>query len=298
MNTRIKLNNMNQILPIRNQILYFCLLNLLFLTPSFSQNELSILSYNTYNGFQSDTSVMDQYLEWVKDLDPDVVAYQEMNKFSQKSLEEFASEYGHDYAVLIKEEGYPVAISSKYPIVNVQKVTDNMHHGYLYANVLGTHIFIVHLSPFDHRFRAKELRLVLAHAASLSESDRVLIMGDFNAFDKKDAAYYKEDLFEAMRKRDSTYNQNNLNAGSLDYSVMDLMENAGFHDSYWEIKDTYHYSMPTPKYQTRPVRRIDYIWVNEQGKEDILDAGIIADEHTNVMSDHYPTYIILETNKE
>src|SRR5690625_377320 len=160
MYTRIKLSNMNQILPIRNQILCFCLLSLLFLPPSFSQNQLSILSYNTYNGFQSDISVMDQYLEWVKDLDPDVIAYQEMNKFSQKSLEEFASEYGHDYAVLIKEEGYPVAISSKYPIVNVQKVTDNMHHGYLYANVLGTHIFIVHLSPFDHRFRAKELRLV------------------------------------------------------------------------------------------------------------------------------------------
>lgn len=289
---------MKQLLRISNQILGLCLLNFLFFHPAFSQDQLSILSYNTYNGFQSDTNVMNQYLEWVEDVDPDIIAYQEMNKFTQKGLEEFAAQYGHDYAVLIKEEGYPVAISSKYPIVNVQKVTDNMHHGYLYANVLGTHIFIVHLSPFDHRFRAKELKLVLAHAASLPASDKILIMGDFNAFDKKDAASYEDDLFEAMRKRDSTYNQNNLNAGSLDYSVMDLMEDAGFYDSYWEVKDAYQYSMPTPKYQTRPVRRIDYIWVNEQGKEDILDAGIIADEHTNVISDHYPTYIILEINKK
>lgn len=285
---------MMQLLGIGKPLMYFCLLNLLFLAPSFSQNQLSILSYNTYNGFQSDSTVMDEYREWVKEIHPDIITYQEMNKFTQKSLEEFASGYGHDYAVLIKEEGYPVAISSKYPIVNVQKVTDNMHHGYLYANISGAHFFVLHLSPFDHRFRAKELKLVLAHAASLPRSDKVFIMGDFNAFDHKDAEYYKEDLFEAMRKRDSTYNQNNLNAGSLDYSVMDLMEDAGFYDSYWEVNDTYHYSMPTPKYQTRPVRRIDYIWVNEHVKGSIIDAGIIADEHTDVMSDHYPTYLILE----
>lgn len=289
---------MNQKQTTWKQIFGIHLLTLLSLVPSSAQEQLSILSYNTYNGFQSDTNVMHQYLEWIHDVDPDVITYQEMNEFSQESLEDFASKYGHDYAVLLKEEGYPVAISSKYPIVNVQRVTDNMHHGYLYAYVAGYHIFVVHLSPFDHAYRAKELNLVLAHAASLPEMDRILIMGDFNAFDKSDAAYYKNDLFEAMRKRDSTYNQNNLNEGSLDYSVMDLMEDAGFIDSYWEVNDTYQYSMPTPKYQTRPVRRIDYIWTNKHVKDKIVNAGIIADDYTNVMSDHYPTYLILEADKK
>ena len=268
-----------------------------FLIPLFSglhaQNRLSLLSYNTYNGFQSDTIIQQQYVSWIKKIDPHIIAYQEMNKFTQKKLEDFAKQYGHSFAVLSKTDGYPVALTSKFPIVNVQKVVDNMTHVYLYAYTFDTHVFIVHLSPSDYRKRTDELQTVLAHAATLPKNQRILILGDFNAFDKKDSEYYGLDLLEAMRKRDETYSQNNLNGNVFDYSVMDLMRAAGFYDSYWEVRDSYQYSMPTSKYQTRPVRRVDYIWMNEHVKNDIIDAGIIVDDDTDIMSDHYPAYLKL-----
>lgn len=255
-----------------------------------AQKQLSVLSYNTYNGFQSDTIIQKQYITWVKKMNPDIIAYQEM-KFTQKQFENFAAKYNHNFAVLSKTEGYPVAISSKYPIVNVQKVEDNMHHIYLYANTHNTHIFIVHLSPFGYQKRANELRIVLAHAATLPQDERILIMGDFNALDKSDSTYYGESLLNDMIKRDKTYNQNNLNNGVLDYSVMDLLASAGYKDSYWLINSQYQFSMPTKKYRTRSVRRIDYIWTNNKMKNDILKSGIIIDDDTENMSDHYPTYI-------
>lgn len=256
-----------------------------------AQKQLSVLSYNTYNGFQSDTIIQKQYITWVKKMNPDIIAYQEMNKFTQNQFENFAAKYNHNFAVLSKTEGYPVAISSKYPIVNVQKVEDNMHHIYLYANTHNTHIFVVHLSPFGYQKRANELRIVLAHAATLPQDERILIMGDFNALDKSDSTYYGESLLNDMIKRDKTYNQNNLNNGVLDYSVMDLLASAGYKDSYWLINSQYQFSMPTKKYRTRSVRRIDYIWTNNKMKNDLLKSGIIIDDDTENMSDHYPTYI-------
>lgn len=252
---------------------------------------MKVLSYNVYNGFQSDSAIQAKYVTWVKEIDPDIIAYQEMNKFTQDRIEDFAAQYGHPYAVLSKTEGYPVAFSSKHPIVNVQKVVDNMTHAYLYANINHTHVFVAHLSPAFFKKRAEELRLILAHAATLPKDEKILIMGDFNALDRRDANQYGDELLQNMQDRDKKYNQGNLNNGALDYSVMDLLTSAGYKDTYWLVNDRYHHSMPTKKYLTRATRRIDYIWANLTMAKDIKKAVIIYDKDTEEMSDHYPIFI-------
>lgn len=58
---------------------------------------------------------------------PEVLALQEVTGFTQASLEKLAETYGHPYTVLLMEGGkFPVAITRKYPIINVQKLSDNM----------------------------------------------------------------------------------------------------------------------------------------------------------------------------
>lgn len=275
-----------------------CALLLVFMFSSFSagdafsQTRVKILSYNVYNGFQSNPVIEKQYTDWVSKIDPDIVAYQEMNKFTQERIEKFAQQYGHAHAVLSKTEGYPVALSSKYPIENVQKITDKMTHVYLYATINNTHVFVVHLSPFSYAKRAAELRLVLAHAASLPQEEHILIMGDFNALDSRDSSQYGEELLNNMQARDKKHDQTNLNDGALDYSVMDQLSSAGYKDTYWAVNDRYQYSLPTKKYLTRATRRIDYIWANAAlEKNDIKKAVIIHDADTEVISDHYPVYL-------
>lgn len=258
-----------------------------------TQNKMKVISYNTHKAFQNDSIIQKQYINWVKKINPDIVAYQEMNKFTQKGLEEFAAHYGHPYAVLSMAEGNrnPVALSSKYPIVNVQKVVDNMWHTYLYANINNIHFFVVHFSSSFYMKRAQELRIVLAHAATLPKDDRILIMGDFNAFSRKDAENYGEDLFNNMKDRDEEHDQQNLNNGELDYSVTDQMISAGYKDAYWLVNEHFKHSLPTKKYLTRSVRRIDYIWANSVMAKEIIKSDIIHDNDTDEMSDHYPMYI-------
>lgn len=271
-----------------------------YLFDAHSQNKMKVLSYNVLNGFRSDSVIQDQYLQWVRNIDPDIIAYQEMNHFTQARLERFASQYGHPYAVLSKTEGYPVALSSKYPIVNAQKVVDNMWHAFIYANINNTHVFVVHLSPVSYEKRNEELRLILAHAASLPKEDRIMIMGDFNAFDKRDANYYGEGLKKVFREREIRLNHRNLNDdGEVDYSVMDQMTASGFKDAYWLVNDHFKPSRPTKveKYLSYPIRRVDYIWVNSILEDDIIKADIIYDRVTEQLSDHYPMYIELKNDK-
>lgn len=270
-------------------------LMLLFVGTSYSQNKVKkIVSYNVLEGLKQDSTNQQMFVEWAREMNPDVIAFQEMNQFTQRSLELFAREYNHPYAILSRQDGYPVALTSKYPIVNVQKVVDNMWHAYIYARVDDIHFFVIHFSPHSLQKRLEEVDLILAHAKTLPQDEPVLIMGDFNAMDRSDADQYSEQMAENMRKREERQAHiRNLNNGEIDYTVMDRLVQGGFVDTFWLTNDTFKPSISTKKYGT-PSRRIDFIWANPVAAEKVVHSTILHDEYTHVMSDHYPVYVELD----
>lgn len=270
----------------------------LFAGMSYPQDKVKkIVSYNVLEGLQQDSINQQRFIEWITKIDADVVAFQEMNKFTQKSLEDFARKYNHPYAILSKLDGYPVAISSKYPIVNVQKVVDNMWHAYIYANIDNIHFFVIHFSPHVRTKRLEEVKTILAHAGTLPSNEPILIMGDFNSVDKSDAAHYDEEMVKNMQEREKKQTHiRNLNNGNIDYTVMEQLAIHGFIDTFWLTNKEFKPSVTTPKYGT-PSRRIDFIWANKVATEKVLNGTIIHDEYTNIISDHYPVYIEMEFNK-
>lgn len=80
---------------------------------------------------------MNTFVQWAKRQNADIVAFEELNNFTQVSLSKFAMKWGHPYAVILKEIGYPVGITSKYPITNAYKLIKGMHHGCLYVEIKG-----------------------------------------------------------------------------------------------------------------------------------------------------------------
>lgn len=260
-----------------------------------AQQKLSVLSYNVLKGFQADSVNQQTYVDWVKNIAPDIVAYQEMNSFTQKKLEDFASRYGHPYAVLSKTDGFPVALSSKYPIVNVQKVVDNMWHAYIYANINNVHVFVVHFSPFSYRKRQAEVAEILARATLIPDGEPIMIMGDFNALSADDHVAYGETFLENQKAiEERRKNVENLNDGQLDFSVINAMKNAGFHDALRLFNNNFQHSAPTKKYFRSIVKRIDYVWIKEILAKQLFKAEILYDNVTDSISDHYPMYIELK----
>lgn len=263
------------------------------------QETIKILSYNVLYGLQKDTINIERYKSLLRDIDPDIVATQEMNGWTQKTLEDLAGSYGHPYALQSKEAGYPVALTSKTPLINFRKVTENMLHSYIYAKIRGIHIFVVHLSPATYKKRLEEAENVLAQAKEISAREPILIMGDFNALDASDSAYYGEEVYRMLKGREEKYPHiRNLNQGRLDYSVMNKFREAGFKDAYKLMKNEFTGSMPTSKDGEGNInpnhpgvtRRIDYIWCNTTAAKYLTRCVILKNELTRVISDHYPVY--------
>ena len=285
-----------------------------------SANSFKVVNYNALHGFRGDSLLKERYINWINEIDPDIVSYQEMNGFMQNDIGALAEAYGHPYAVIMNEEygvpvTHPLAITSKYPILNVERVIDNMWHGYLYAYIEGVHVFVTHLAPFTLKDRQKDITQILAQAALLPQDEKILIAGDFNALSPKDSAVYsKSGLLEAMKKSEGRYEpksgtpivrgrtiyRNNLNNDRIDYSVMQKILDAGYKDTYYLANDRFKDSVPARGHASKNsvLRRIDYIWVNEKLAKHLESADIIQDEITDELSDHYPVVVEFNFKKD
>lgn len=284
---------------------------------AFAQPILKILSYNVKHGFEADSAVTAQYISWVKEQNPDIVLYQELNDFSKEMLKNLAKAYGHTHTVIMNREAgvdvtHPLGISSKYPITKSQMFLDSMWHGYLYAQVKGINIFLTHLAPFTLKDRQKDVQRILTHAKQLPAKSDILIAGDFNSLSRADESMYGETLLTSMRKiegrlepksgtpivKNRIIYRNNLDNGNIDYSVTDRVLKADFFDSYYVLNKQFKNSVPTKANQTKSskLRRIDYIWVNKNLRDRLVKADIIHDKYTDFMSDHYPVFISIKGN--
>lgn len=270
----------------------------------YGQTELKILNYNVWDGFKrynvSDTLNQNIFIEWVKNISPDIIAYQEMCFISQDDFEDFATKLNHNYAILSNpfktlKKDFPVALTSKYPIVNVRKVEDNMHHAYLYAKIKDIHLFVIHLSPFSLEKRINEIDQILAEAALLPKKENIMIMGDFNSLSADDSLYYKN----------LKVNQIKEIRGNPDYSVINKMKNSGYYDVFRIFHKEFAKSMPTEVADSiltslsRPSvpRRIDYVFVNKVLAKKLISADFLIDSTTNKISDHYPLLITVRLNR-
>ena len=101
--------------------------------------KIRIISYNVFNGFdwKKDKDRQNRFVEWIRKQDPEILALQELCGFTQESLLAMAQQWGHPYAVILKENGYPVGITSKKPINLKAKLLENCGHGLLHEATYG-----------------------------------------------------------------------------------------------------------------------------------------------------------------
>ena len=219
-----------------HHILYTLLLISLFPITSNGQparkEKLRVISYNIWNGFEHDASRRANFIDWIKGQQPDILAITELVGFTEKNLGQLASEYGHKYYAIVKEEGYPVGITSNEPITVVKKQVEDFWHGMLHVKTYGLDIIVTHLSPHDWKFRLKEAQMLTKYIQD-NQLDNCMVMGDFNAYSPFDADWVEThaQLIKNKQKWDAeqeTYR--NMRDGRLDYSVLSQFLSIGLTD--------------------------------------------------------------------
>ena len=271
------------------------------------KDSLKVMTYNIWNGFEWGKAIdrKANLINWVVSKAPDVLALQELNGYTQEKLEEDALKWGHSYALILKENGYSVGLTSKSPIKLKDKVRDGMWHGLLHCSTYGIDFFVVHLSPSDQSFRKKEANIIRDKVVT-SKNNNYIVLGDFNAHSPFDGDCLKNNTQLLKKYLDGDNKprnkfKNTLN-NSYDYSVISVFLSIPSIDiSQIFIDRKKRYSFPTPaligKYLNKEQvndfnERIDYIFVSPNLAKSCINTVIYNTKPTHYLSDHFPVEAI------
>ena len=260
--------------------------------------KIRIISYNIFNGFDwgKDAERRERFINWVKDQDPEVLAMQELNNFTKESLKELAKEWGHPYAEIIKEDGYPVGLTSKKPIIVKNKIIENIGHGLLHVETYGFDFLVTHLNPSNTKKRLIEAKSILEYIQN-KKLDNFILMGDMNSHSPMDATYLEASATDLLRNQ----------VGRFDYSVISTFLSYPLFDVCREyVAPDKRATFPTPilmgvskhkKVRSKIEERIDFIFVTNSILDKVVDAFIFNEGETEYLSDHYPIAVDLLLEK-
>lgn len=243
---------------------------------------LRLISYNILEGMKLDqTTGKTELAAWVRSMNPDILALQEANRFTQESLERLAVSYGHPYVVtnIKKGDNYPVALTSKYPIEVIAKITEGVSHGAIHVRIRGVNVVVLHLWPHatgsnDHTdgnsYRMAEITAFLDGTLKAHPGEvRWLMMGDFNSVSPLDA----DDLPGGI---------------GLNYDVHTKILGSGYHDLMRSYRGYFIPSCPTAAFAGGNATRIDFIYGSSAMLSDMTCVETVRDDFTDTRSDHYP----------
>ena len=278
MKERIPRNNMELIV-----VAYVFIASSLLGYSAFAEKieTLKIVNWNVLYGFNHKKSIK-QGAKWIKKQAADVVALQELNGHSQVGFKEVASEWGHDYAAILKKGGFPVGLTSSQAIEVIERRVKGFHHGYLHCKTHGIHFFVVHFWPGKYW----EVDWILDKAAPLIEGgEKVIILGDFNGNSRKDEEFLIANA--TLRKRDFTF--------------VDKVEAKGFvdivhkHDPKAKISQPSTITIPrwTKNMEELKLKRyrIDFVFANRTFAEQSHFGTISLAKEIETISDHYPVIV-------
>ena len=262
---------------------------------------LRIISYNVWYGFSKVPERKESWIAWMNEHQPDIVSLQELNEYTDQRLAEDASSYGHAYSALLKEMGFPTGITSRYPIEDIQRITEGFHHGLLRVKIQDIYIYVIHLHPSNRETRMAEINQILQNTEELPPDSKVILAGDFNTFSPFDSVYYAHGRLEPFfNERDLLYKENNLNNGKLDYSVIQEVMDFGFIDleasnrvSSYEFSGSFP-TMIEKEGEHGDQRRLDYVFASKNLANKVTRAKIITTDTTYILSDHLPLIVDLD----
>ena len=252
---------------------------------------VEVINWNTYHLFDHKAK-LEEATTWLAEEAPDLLALQEVLHIDEAGLSELALTWGHEHAVMHKERGYPVALTSTAPIEVVERRVKGFHHGYLHARTHGIDVFVVHFWPT----KVGESTQVAELAAALVREGRpVLVVGDFNGKIRCDEPYLLERGFGEERDGEMYF----------DYRLTDAFLERGFVELVSEHSpdDLYTFGAPAliPRWANTMEevrerrRRIDFIFASPELAADSLGAHVNTDdEREGKYSDHYPVFCTLK----
>lgn len=275
--------------------------------PSTSEEALTVITYNIWNGFARGEGVeqRQQFISFIQEEQPDVLALEELCDFNGKKLKELANSYGHSYSAILKFWGYPVGITSTQPIKVKKRKFLGFWHGFLHVEINNIQYIVVHLSPEGAAYRKKESEKLISYIEKkVPKEAPLIILGDFNAYSMadKESMEGRTTLLERYQRSDQGRKEEKryLYKDFFDFRILEAFEDAGFTDTLirYNPNATGQWTFPTRALagedEEMLAERIDYQLASEYLADSIISAEIIRTPTTMEISDHYPYKVVYQ----
>ncbi|MFK7766044.1 MAG: sialate O-acetylesterase [Mariniblastus sp.] len=271
---------------------------------------LTVLNYNVWNSFNHNKAYAET-IRWVNRVEPDIAAWQELVGWDEQKLTDSAADWNHPYAAALKNGGYNIGLTSKFPIKVIERRTEKYHHGFLHCQTAGIDVIVCHLWPGKRREQIQEAAQIRDLVIELEkEGHEVLLMGDFNAHATSDAQWLNQQTELIKRRLEGDEKKEHkdrfIRDGKYTFDVMDVILEAPIIDLVRAEFDRTRNakssalarlgSFPsrildhasTPKLQNSFLERIDFVFATEGLSKQCNSASIRRDDVLNRFSDHYP----------
>ncbi len=251
------------------------------------KDEISIITYNVKDGFAGKTgttpnnsAVINRFKDFAKNLNPDIICYQELDGYTLDQLKTFAAnlQIGHQYVEFFQvSSGKHLGISSKYSISDAVKNQSGMTNGLLIVTCCNTGIGITQLDESnseDKRFQESNTIVESLKSYSATRNlDGTVVCGDLHALSSYDKTIYGND------KNYQTLNNFNSNNYKGIYEI--LKTPAG--------ENTTNFTDNNFRY--------DHILVSPGLQNSCVSYGVITDTPTPNISDHFPVKTVVKVTK-
>ncbi|MBR5056680.1 MAG: endonuclease [Bacteroidales bacterium] len=277
---------------------------------SHEKQAVRLVYWNIQNGmWDGQNDNYDRFVNWVSEKDPDICVWaeaqsifytdtdkgmKEEERYLVKHWDELAARYGHKYVYIGGyRDSYPQAITSKYPIENVDRIIGNdadsvVLHGCGWAtiDIKGKKVNIVtlHLAPHHwapglkaedrpasaerhegDKYRRKEIQYICEHTIAThpdAKDELWMMMGDFNSRSRADNAFY------GYADDDAQLLVHDYIAANTPYLDALVEKHPG------EFPVTMHYSA-----------RLDYLYLTPKMLEKAEDVRVCRDYYTEPVRD-------------
>ncbi len=250
-----------------------------------------LLRFMTYNIRDGGTGRLQQIIEVIKAVEPDILLLQELTKLD--TLEHLANVLDMCFCFAQGNSRYYLGLLSRFPIIFYNSYHPfPLRHALLEAKVkhLGQDIYLfgVHLVAhplvFCEWWRAWEIDIILRRILPYL-SEFCLLAGDFNAISPGDMVRWKE--FPLLLKIVLL-----LQADQIFRNVIPKITALGFVDCYRTLHpDNAGFTLPPPS----PHIRLDYIFANRSLAPYLKTCEVVTWPFTvHEASDHYPLTAVFD----
>ncbi|MEM9990673.1 MAG: endonuclease/exonuclease/phosphatase family protein [Bacteroidota bacterium] len=262
-----------------------------------SAQTLKVLNYHLAEGVITNKGKANSLQQYMKRLDVDVAAFQEIDGITDAGLQALANKWKHPHTAILQMDQCAVAITSKYPLENIQKIKQGLRHGCLYAEVEGIGIYSTHLTGKNAQARTQEATLITQSMGQHAQ-ESMLLLGALNSYAPQDSAYYAERwtrvAHEDRYKKDVILRIAGYQR-KRNYKVLHQLYDMGLYDILAEkrganatVETTYPTKSNAKDLAEYEQHRFDYILCSQTLLQQCEQVELLRNKTTHKLSKHYP----------